>query len=64
MMLYRLLTDEARSIYGTSINCFSDVPRNAWYATAVSTLTNIGIINGYRDWLLKNDPGADSGAHL
>ena len=47
MILYRLLTDEARSIYGTSINRFSDVPRNAWYATAVSTLANIGLINGY-----------------
>lgn len=48
-ILYRLLTDKAKSVYGTNINHFKDVPTNAWYSTAVSTLANLGVISGYPD---------------
>lgn len=48
-ILYRLLTPEAKSAYGTNINRFKDVPADAWYITAVSTLTNLGVITGYQD---------------
>jgi len=48
-ILFRLLTPEARSAYGTNINRFKDVPAGAWYGTAVSTLANLGIITGYQD---------------
>lgn len=49
MILYRLLTAEAKSAYGTNINRFKDVPAGAWYTTAVSTLANLGVITGYQD---------------
>lgn len=49
MILYRLLTAEAKSAYGTNINRFKDVPAGAWYTTAVSTLANLGVISGYQD---------------
>lgn len=48
-ILYRLLTPEAKSAYGTNINRFKDVPAGAWYETAVSTLANMGVISGYQD---------------
>ena len=48
-ILYRLLTPEAKSAYGTNINRFKDVPAGAWYETAVSTLSNLGVITGYQD---------------
>lgn len=48
-ILYRLLTAEAKSAYGTNINRFKDVPADAWYGTAVSTLANLGVISGYQD---------------
>lgn len=48
-ILYRLLTAEAKSVYGTNINRFKDIPANAWYSTAVSTLANLGVISGYPD---------------
>ena len=48
-ILYRLLTADAKSAYTTKINRFSDVSGSAWYSTAVSTLANIGVIDGYQD---------------
>ncbi len=48
-ILYRLLTADAKSAYTTKINNFSDVSGSAWYNTAVSTLANIGVIDGYQD---------------
>ena len=48
-ILYRLLTADAKSAYTTKINSFSDVSGSAWYNTAVSTLANIGVIDGYQD---------------
>lgn len=46
IILYRLLTDEARAQYETSVCSYTDVPADAWYRTAVATMTNIGIVNG------------------
>ena len=46
MIFYRLLNDYARTAYTTSIHNFSDVAANAWYAKAVATLANAGIITG------------------
>ena len=48
-ILYRLLTADAKSAYTTKINRFSDVSGSSWYSTAVSTLANIGVIDGYQD---------------
>ena len=48
-ILYRLLTLEAKAAYETSVSRFKDVSANDWYGTAVSTLTNLGVIAGYQD---------------
>lgn len=45
-IFYRLLNDEARATYETSVNSFTDVASDAWYNTAVSTLANLGVITG------------------
>lgn len=47
MMLYRLLTDEAKERYETSYCPFPDVEPGAWNYTAIATLANAGIIAGY-----------------
>lgn len=57
MILYRLLTNESRTAYGTSANTFSDVPYFEWFNTAVSTLANAKVLNGYPDGtFLPNAP--------
>ena len=48
-ILYRLLTDASRAVFGTSVNSFSDVPANEWFNTAVSTLANAKVLAGYPD---------------
>lgn len=48
-IFFRLLTNEARTEYWKQSNSYSDVSRSAWYNNAISTLSNIGIINGYPD---------------
>ena len=45
MMFYRLLRDP----YVSGGKYFSDVEEDAWYVEAVSTLSALGIIEGYRD---------------
>lgn len=54
-IFYRLLTDSTRSLYSTSYNTFKDVPANAWYATAVSTMAKLGIVNGSNGYFRPND---------
>lgn len=56
-IFYRLLTDSTRKAYTTSYNTFKDVPANAWYNTAVSTMAKLGIITGGSDGYFRpNDP--------
>ena len=56
-IFYRLLTDSTRRAYTTSYNTFKDVPANAWYNTAVSTMAKLGIITGGSDGYFRpNDP--------
>jgi uncharacterized repeat protein (TIGR02543 family) len=45
-IFFRLLKDDIRDGNLTSENPFEDVPENAWYCKAVSTLTALGIIEG------------------
>lgn len=54
-MLYVLISDEAKSTYGTTSNSFSDVPAGKWYTAAVSTLSNAGVITGYPDGTFRPD---------
>lgn len=48
-IFYRLLDDDAHTKYDTTVNAFSDVPANAWYGKAVSTLSAMGVLKGYED---------------
>ena len=48
-IFYRLLQDEARENVWSRTNSYSDVASGAWYNSAVSTLTNAGILTGYED---------------
>ena len=48
-VLFRLLKDDVRMQNLTKDNAYSDVPDTAWYATAVSTLSKMGVISGYPD---------------
>ncbi|WP_454941428.1 DUF7507 domain-containing protein [Evtepia sp.] len=54
-IFFRLLTDESRNEFWSQTNNYSDVPADAWYNNAVSTLTNAGIIDGYEDGTFKPD---------
>lgn len=52
-IFFRLLTDNARARYWSTTNDFSDIAPESWYNNAVSTLSNMGIINGYEDGTFK-----------
>ncbi len=45
-IFFRLLTSELRNENLTSSNPFDDLPATAWYTTAISTMTKLGIVNG------------------
>ena len=45
----RLVTDEAREAYWSQTNPYSDVASGDWYNNAISTLTSMGILDGYPD---------------
>lgn len=45
-MLYRLLDNEVRTEAQTTKNVFTDVSENDWFNVSVSTLANLGVING------------------
>ena len=52
-IFFRLLTDNARERYWSTTNDFSDIAAESWYNNAISTLSNMGIINGYEDGTFK-----------
>ncbi len=54
-IFFRLLTDESRNEFWSQTNNYTDVPADAWYNNAVSTLSNAGIIDGYEDGTFKPD---------
>ena len=45
-IFFRLLKEESRNYYWATTNPYTDVPSDAWFNKAVSTLTNAGIIYG------------------
>ena len=51
----RLLTDESRDKFWSQTNDYTDVPADAWYNSAVSTLSNAGILDGYEDGTFRPD---------
>ena len=52
-IFFRLLTDDAREEFWSQTNDYTDVAADAWYNNAVSTLSNMGIIDGYEDGTFK-----------
>ena len=48
-IFFRLLTDEAREEFWSETNDFTDCGEDLWCNTAISTLSNMGIISGYED---------------
>ena len=48
-IFFRLLKEEVRNDYWATSNSYSDVADTAWYNIAVSTLANMGILDGYPD---------------
>src|SRR5699024_6325220 len=54
-IFFRMLTDEARSENWSQTNSYTDVPFDAWYNNAISTLSNMGIISGYPDGSFRPD---------
>ena len=56
-IFFRLLTDEARDKYWSQTNPYPDVNADDWFNNAISTLTKMGIINGYEDGTFRpNNP--------
>ncbi len=56
-IFYRLMTDEARSIFETEVNGFSDVNAKDWFNVAVSTLANADIIQDVKNGKFRpNEP--------
>ena len=54
-IFFRLLTDDVRDENLTKTNRYSDVASDAWYNTAVSTMTKAGIVDGYPDGTFRPD---------
>lgn len=48
-IFFRLLTDEARAEFWSETNDFTDCGEDLWCNTAISTLSSMGIIDGYQD---------------
>ena len=54
-IFFRLLTNETRAVYWCTDNPYGDVSPEAWYNNAISTLTNMGILDGYEDGTFRPD---------
>ena len=56
-IFYRLLTDESREEMQSNVSKYPDVNTGNWFNTAVCTLTNGGILEGYEDGTFRpNEP--------
>lgn len=54
-IFFRMLTEEVRDQYWSQENPYSDVAKTAWYNNAISTLSNLGIVDGYPDGSFRPD---------
>ena len=52
-IFYRLLSEGSSERWYSASNSFSDVAADSWYNVPVSTLSNMGIIDGYEDGTFK-----------
>ena len=56
-IFFRMLKDEARDKYWSKTNSYTDVKGTDWYNNAISTLSNMGIIDGYPDGSFQPNAG-------
>lgn len=56
-IFFRMLKDESRNKYWSKTNPYTDVKSTDWYNNAISTLSNMGIINGYPDGTFRPNAG-------
>lgn len=56
-IFFRMLKDDAREKYWKTDNRYSDVKSTDWYNNAISTLSNMGIIDGYPDGTFRPNAG-------
>ena len=56
-IFFRMLKDDARSKYWSKTNSYSDVKSTDWFNNAISTLSNMGIIDGYPDGTFRPNAG-------
>ena len=54
-VLFRCMREELRDYWWYTVNDFNDIPSNAWYNNAISTLYNAGIVHGYEDGSFRPD---------
>ncbi len=54
-VFFRLLSDETRSKYLKDSGSFSDIGSNSWFSRSVSTMQNMGIVQGYGDGSFRAD---------
>ena len=54
-IFFRMLTDEAREENWSQTNAYNDVAATDWYNNAISTLSGMGIIEGYPDGSFRPD---------
>ncbi len=54
-IIFRLLKEEVREAYWSKTNTFPDVVITDWYNNAISTLENLGIVEGKGDGLFHPD---------
>lgn len=52
-IFFRMFTDNARNTFWSQTNKFTDVADSDWYNTAISTLANAGVLDGYTDGTFK-----------
>ena len=52
-IFFRLLSEGSSERWYSASNSFSDVAADSWYNVPVSTLSNMGIIDGYEDGTFK-----------
>ena len=56
-IFFRMLKDDAREKYWKTDNRYSDVKSTDWYNNAISTLSNMDIIDGYPDGTFRPNAG-------
>ena len=55
VILYRLMSENAKTSYYAQSNSFTDVANDSWYNEEISTLVQAGILKGYEDGTFRPD---------